>query len=476
MYLSEKKDTKSEKKQRNNDGPPDLDQVWQDLQNNLRSILGGKAKKGAGLPPQGGRPNHKNHRRTTFKLLSTIVILLLLMWAASGIFTVKEGDQAVITRLGKYHKTVGSGYHWHYPTPLGADAIIRNENLNTIRSVSGSNHVLISADHRLFTIDALANLRLKTAEELQHANIETPSAAASYLFHSVSPSLAAERTLNSVLQNVVAHSTSQELTAIKLPADPYDEEEGLAPHETQTAGAPAESDHSRATPPDSSDTVVQNDPFVQQLQQHLQAELDKQQLGLQVVKVEVTLLAPFKPQAKQAATPQDTPKEPEVAAAPPTNRIAQAQKQAKAILLQAEKDSHQAIDKAALETADFEQQLQVYRKAPELMRQKMYDDTMQEVISKAQAVVVNDSQNPHNGITVNIASNAVAPAGTAQSTAQRQAEPGAESPQASENQTDPSAAPNPEDVESDDVTDENPRSRSLSRHRDAALKARHEQE
>ena len=45
-------------------------------------------------------------------------------WLLSGVFVVNETQQAVITRLGQYNRTMAAGIHWHLPTPIEARQVV----------------------------------------------------------------------------------------------------------------------------------------------------------------------------------------------------------------------------------------------------------------------------------------------------------------------------------------------------------------
>ena len=50
--------------------------------------------------------------------------VLAVGWVFSGIYTVNETQQAVITRLGDYNRTTGPGIHWNLPAPIEARQVI----------------------------------------------------------------------------------------------------------------------------------------------------------------------------------------------------------------------------------------------------------------------------------------------------------------------------------------------------------------
>ena len=88
---------------RNDQGPPDIDEALKKLKEKLSSF-GGKGGSGGGA---GG---------ASVKSIFPIALLVLaVIWGLLGVFQVDETEQAVVLRLGKYSDTLGSGLHWYPP-------------------------------------------------------------------------------------------------------------------------------------------------------------------------------------------------------------------------------------------------------------------------------------------------------------------------------------------------------------------------
>jgi membrane protease subunit HflK len=49
-----------------------------------------------------------------------ILGILFVGWLLTGVYFVTEGEQAVITRLGRFDRIAGPGAHWHLPAPIEA--------------------------------------------------------------------------------------------------------------------------------------------------------------------------------------------------------------------------------------------------------------------------------------------------------------------------------------------------------------------
>jgi membrane protease subunit HflK len=88
-------------------GPlPDLDQLIRRIQAFIRSIIGGG--RGPGSRFTGGRG------------LSLLGLAIILLWLASGIYRVDPDEQGVVLRFGAFSYTTPPGLNYHLPWPIEA--------------------------------------------------------------------------------------------------------------------------------------------------------------------------------------------------------------------------------------------------------------------------------------------------------------------------------------------------------------------
>jgi membrane protease subunit HflK len=79
--------------------PPDIDAIIRDIQKKINKFLPGGSK-------SGGKP------------IGLILIILLFVWLASGLYRVGPDEQGVVLRFGKFIKTTQPGLHYHIPLPI----------------------------------------------------------------------------------------------------------------------------------------------------------------------------------------------------------------------------------------------------------------------------------------------------------------------------------------------------------------------
>ncbi len=76
--------------------PPEIDELLEKVQDKVRNLFGGKRVPAIGL----------------------LVIVVVLLWLATGIYQVNQDQVGVVQRFGKYSRTVGPGLQWKLPSGL----------------------------------------------------------------------------------------------------------------------------------------------------------------------------------------------------------------------------------------------------------------------------------------------------------------------------------------------------------------------
>lgn len=95
---------------KNNEGPPDLDEVFKDLNQKLNRLFGNN--KGGQGGPRGTPPVPQSLP------VMPILGLVALIWLGSGFYIVDQGSRGVVLRFGKHVETTMPGPRWHLPFPI----------------------------------------------------------------------------------------------------------------------------------------------------------------------------------------------------------------------------------------------------------------------------------------------------------------------------------------------------------------------
>ncbi|HSM98995.1 MAG TPA: FtsH protease activity modulator HflK [Gallionella sp.] len=109
---------------KNNGGPPDLEELLRKLKAKVSTLLGGKG--GAGKP--GGGESKQGFAGG----MGLIAVIVVLIWVGSGFYIVDASQRGVVLRFGKLVETTMPGPRWHLPFPVETVEIV---NLSQVRTV-----------------------------------------------------------------------------------------------------------------------------------------------------------------------------------------------------------------------------------------------------------------------------------------------------------------------------------------------------
>ena len=108
-------------------GPPDLDELWRNFNQKLNSLFG-KRGGGGDQPSAGRQPN----MRQIGGGIGMLAALVLVLWLASGFYIVDEKQRGVVFTFGKQTDLTSPGLRWRLPYPFQSQEIV---NLSQVRTV-----------------------------------------------------------------------------------------------------------------------------------------------------------------------------------------------------------------------------------------------------------------------------------------------------------------------------------------------------
>jgi modulator of FtsH protease HflK len=172
-----------------NQGPPDLDEIWRDFNRKLGGLFGGNAGGQRGNQPDWGRHNRGGNggggggdfqpdMKSAGIGVGLIGVIAVLIWLGTGFFIVQEGQQAVITRFGALNRTVDAGFNWRMPTPFERHETVSVTQVrsvevgrNTVSATSGiKDSATLTKDENIVDVRFTVQYNLKSASQFLFEN------------------------------------------------------------------------------------------------------------------------------------------------------------------------------------------------------------------------------------------------------------------------------------------------------------------
>tara|TARA_B110000003_G_scaffold12769_1_gene12810 strand:+ start:4905 stop:6137 length:1233 start_codon:yes stop_codon:yes gene_type:complete len=154
----------------NNDGPPDLDELFVDLRKKIDGMF--KVK-----PNNNGSSNNGKEPITSNDLpTGTIILIVFLIWMATGFYIVDEGSRGLVLRFGKNTEITQPGPRWHIPYPIETAEIVNQEQVRTnevgYRSSGGGGtsqelreSLMLTGDENIIDLQFAVQYNLKSVQD-----------------------------------------------------------------------------------------------------------------------------------------------------------------------------------------------------------------------------------------------------------------------------------------------------------------------
>ena len=327
-------------------GPPDLDELWKDFNRKLGGLFGKPSQ-----PPRGGagggfQPDMKNAGIGA----GLIVAVLVMIWLGTGFFIVQEGQQAVITQFGKYKGTVNAGFNWRLPYPIQNHELvfvtqIRSVDVgrdNVLKATGLRESAMLTQDENILDIKFAVQYRLNDAR--------------AFLFESKNPADAVVQAAETSVREV--------LGKMKMDAALSEERDQIAPR----------------------------------VRAMMQAILDRYKVGVEVVGINLQSGGVRPPEQVQASfddvlkAGQERERAKNEAQAYANDVIPRAVGSASRLKEEAEAYKARVVAQAQGDAQRFRSVFTEYQKAPQVTRDRMYLDAMQQIYGNVTKVLVDSKQ------------------------------------------------------------------------------------
>jgi modulator of FtsH protease HflK len=186
-------------------GPPDLDEVFRNLRRRFGGVFGG----GTGRGPTVSGPARGFS-------IGTIVLVLLAIWAFTGLYQVDAAERALVMRFGKYVATTQPGLRWHLPWPIETKQIV---NIQSIQSFDEQTRMLTS-DETLVDINLEVQFRRANAIDFAF-NVQDPESTLQEVSESAIREIVGRSRLNDVLESGRQQIVAQTKELIQRTLDAY---------------------------------------------------------------------------------------------------------------------------------------------------------------------------------------------------------------------------------------------------------------
>ena len=156
---------------KNNEGPPDLDEILRKLQQKLSALLGFR-------PRTPGSPGGNNVGTAVGGGMAFVVFLIVAVWLASGFYIVDEGRRGVVLRMGRYIETTQPGPRWHIPYPIETVEVVNVSQVRTVevgyrgnpKNKQPAEALMLTDDENIVDIQFAVQYTLKSPEDYLFKN------------------------------------------------------------------------------------------------------------------------------------------------------------------------------------------------------------------------------------------------------------------------------------------------------------------
>ncbi|MDQ6969455.1 MAG: FtsH protease activity modulator HflK, partial [Mariprofundus sp.] len=322
----------------NNQTPPDLDEVIRRLQERFGGFFGGGGNNGSN---SGGEFNiNKN-------MVTVLLAGFFVVWAASGFYMVAADEEAVVLRFGKHTSTQGPGLNWAIPYPvdkvekLPVTSVQRLElgfrqfGDGTIRKRTNES-LMLTKDENIVDISFIVQYKIKSAED--------------FLFNIDHGTKTVRDAAESAIREIMGRTLIDDALTTKK-----------------------------------AEVEIETEQLIQKILDSYKAGISISTVKLQDVQPPEQVIREFK---DVASAREDKERAKNEAQAYANDIIPKSRGEAKKMVLDAEAYGKQVVSRAEGEADRFESLLAAYKLAPEVTRKRLYMSTMEEVMSKADKIIV----------------------------------------------------------------------------------------
>lgn len=267
------------------------------------------------------------------------IAIVAVVWLLTGLYVIDEQERGVVLRFGEYDRTAMPGIGWRAPWPIES---MERINVTRVRQITDQQSML-TKDENIVDVELTVQYRVSAVED--------------FLFNVDDPDLTLQQATKSAVRETVGRSAMDFIL---------------------TEGRQAIAD---------------------QTKQILQETLDAYKSGLVVTEVNLQQAQP--PEAVQASfadaikAREDQERVKNEAEAYANDRLPKARGAAARQIAEATAYRDQVLARAEGDASRFSQLLREYQRAPEVTRERLYLDSMSQVMAGSSKILLDvDKSNP----------------------------------------------------------------------------------
>jgi membrane protease subunit HflK len=329
-------------------GPPDLEDLWRDLNQRLGGLFGQKSgrrgNRNGGDDGGGGRPPVEFNSRFLGGGIGLLVLAMILAWLASGFYIVDASQRGLVLQFGRYKESTEPGLRWRLPYPIQSNELVNVSGVRTIEvGYRGTERNKVLREALMLTDD-------ENIINIQFAVQYILKSPVDYVFNNRGPDEAVMQVAETAIREIVGKSRMDFVL--------YEGREQIA---------------------------VRASELMQEI-------LDRYGTGILISKVTMQNAQP--PEQVQAAfddavkAGQDRERQKNEGQAYANDVIPKARGTAARLSQEAEGYRQRLIATAEGDASRFEQLHGEYAKSPEVTRQRLYLETMQQIYANSAKVLV----------------------------------------------------------------------------------------
>ncbi|MEX2480955.1 MAG: FtsH protease activity modulator HflK, partial [Gammaproteobacteria bacterium] len=313
-------------KQRNDQGPPDLDEIVRKMQEKLSGLFGGR--RGGG----GGSDGGSGGDSTVLWALAGIALVVFLAWEM--VYRIQPAEVGVVMRFGQYVTTLQPGPHIRFPRPIEEVVKVNVERIQTLTADA----TMLTGDENIVDVELAVQYRVRDAQD--------------YLFEIADPDVSVQRVTESAIRDIIGQSTLDFVIT-----------EGRA------------------------EIVLNAQTLIQNILDTYESGIEVSSVNMQPAKPPEEVKAAFDDAIKAR---EDEQRKINEAEAYRNEVVERAAGEAARIRLDAEGYEQRVIAQAEGEASRFTQLVAEYQQAPEVTRNRLYLEAIEEVMSNATKIISDD--------------------------------------------------------------------------------------